>query len=546
MAVARPSGRKMRGTPGLDQADHRPPRQRQAIRRHHDPRAHRAQARSSGRSRTASATSTSTPSPAMSASVKSALLRSTRRPAASRSAMSSTCAPIPAGCSTRRWTSPTPSSTAARSSRSADATKDDIERYYARPGDMAHGLPVIVLIDPGTASASEIVAGALQDHRRALIMGETSFGKGSVQTVVQTGPEAALRLTTARYYTPSGRSVQAGGIEPDIEVPQLTDPDYKDRRVCARPIFAATCSPRRRSRTILLENDDRPDPRFTAEADDLKKQGIKDFQLYYAMNTIKRLAGPPANVAAGRAEEVALAPHERGGRRRLGTSATLRRRRLPGSSLCSCRSPCSAERSARNISAAFTRARCAIGSAGRTPRRSCSRRCPSPRPPARRARERCVCSRRWRLRSRRDRRLSCRRRGQDFRRVHPVHRAHQGDQHRRAARADHPRTAGPLRRGPVPLPRHFHGGVERDPLARRGRADPMAEAQGRSAHERAGAPATGAPMRRRCCASTRPANMARPASMPASLPSSRQSPGSQADLAAWRRRRSGTSRASTR
>ncbi|HVI05987.1 MAG TPA: S41 family peptidase, partial [Sphingomicrobium sp.] len=109
-------------------------------------------------------------------------------------------------------------------------TKDDIERYYARPsGDLAHGLPVIVLTDAGTASASEIVAGALQDHRRAIIMGEKSFGKGSVQTVVQTGPNSALRLTTARYYTPSGRSVQAGGIEPDITVPQLSDPDYKDR-----------------------------------------------------------------------------------------------------------------------------------------------------------------------------------------------------------------------------------------------------------------------------------------------------------------------------
>ena len=74
------------------------------------------------------------------------------------------------------------------------------------------------------------MAGALQDHHRALIMGETSFGKGSVQTVVQTGPDSALRLTTARYYTPSGRSVQAGGIQPDIVVPQLTDPDYKDRK----------------------------------------------------------------------------------------------------------------------------------------------------------------------------------------------------------------------------------------------------------------------------------------------------------------------------
>src|SRR5437868_8794581 len=110
-------------------------------------------------------------------------------------------------------------------------TKDDIERYYARPGDLAHGLPVIVLTDAGTASASEIVAGALQDHRRALLMGQRPLGEGSVQTVVQTGPESALRLTTARYYTPSGRSVQAGGIEPDVAVPQLTDPDYKDRKV---------------------------------------------------------------------------------------------------------------------------------------------------------------------------------------------------------------------------------------------------------------------------------------------------------------------------
>ena len=112
--------------------------------------------------------------------------------------------------------------------------KDDIERYYAKPGDMAHGLPVIVLVDAGTASAAEIVAGALQDQRRAIVMGERSFGKGSVQTVVQTGPQSALRLTTARYYTPSGRSVQAGGIDPDIAVPQLSDADYKDRPRRAR------------------------------------------------------------------------------------------------------------------------------------------------------------------------------------------------------------------------------------------------------------------------------------------------------------------------
>ena len=173
-------------------------------------------------------------------------------------------------------------------------TKEDMERYYARPGDMAHGLPIIVLTDSGTASAAEIVAGALQDHRRALIMGETSFGKGSVQTVVQTGPNAALRLTTARYYTPSGRSVQAGGIEPDIYVPQLTDPDYKDRKVVREADLRKHLLAQSVVKDKLLESDDTPDPRFTAKAEDLKKQGIEDFQLHYALQTLKRLAGPAA------------------------------------------------------------------------------------------------------------------------------------------------------------------------------------------------------------------------------------------------------------
>jgi carboxyl-terminal processing protease len=164
---------------------------------------------------------------------------------------------------------------------------------------MAHGLPVIVLTDAGTASASEIVAGALQDHHRALIMGETSFGKGSVQTVVQTGPDSALRLTTARYYTPSGRSVQAGGIQPDVEVPQLTDPDYKDRKFIREADLRNHLLAQKQVDEKLLETDQVPDPRFTATADELKKQGIKDFQLYYALNTLKRLANPAATIASG-------------------------------------------------------------------------------------------------------------------------------------------------------------------------------------------------------------------------------------------------------
>ena len=108
-------------------------------------------------------------------------------------------------------------------------------------GDIAEGLPIVVLIDAGSASASEIVAGALQDHRRAVVMGERSFGKGSVQSLLPLGNDAALKLTTARYYTPSGHSVQEGGIEPDIDVPQLSNPDWRDA-----PRFRGVSSHRRR------------------------------------------------------------------------------------------------------------------------------------------------------------------------------------------------------------------------------------------------------------------------------------------------------------
>jgi len=95
---------------------------------------------------------------------------------------------------------------------------EDAQRYNARPGDIAAGLPIAVLINGGSASASEIVAGALQDHHRAILLGTRSFGKGSVQTIIPLPGHGAMRLTTARYYTPSGRSIQAKGIEPDIVV----------------------------------------------------------------------------------------------------------------------------------------------------------------------------------------------------------------------------------------------------------------------------------------------------------------------------------------
>ena len=98
--------------------------------------------------------------------------------------------------------------------------KEQHQRFNARPGDLADGKPIVVLINGGSASASEIVAGALQDHKRAIILGTKSFGKGSVQTIMPLGRHGAMRLTTARYYTPSGRSIQAVGIDPDIAVEQ--------------------------------------------------------------------------------------------------------------------------------------------------------------------------------------------------------------------------------------------------------------------------------------------------------------------------------------
>ena len=97
---------------------------------------------------------------------------------------------------------------------------DDSQRFNAKEGDIAKGIPIVVLVNRGSASASEIVAGALQDHRRAIIMGSRTFGKGSVQTVIPLGPHGAIRLTTAHYYTPAGRSIQAKGIDPNIPVEQ--------------------------------------------------------------------------------------------------------------------------------------------------------------------------------------------------------------------------------------------------------------------------------------------------------------------------------------
>jgi carboxyl-terminal processing protease len=138
----------------------------------------------------------------------------------------------------------------------------------------------------------------LQDQHRALVMGERSFGKGSVQTMLPLSNTTALKLTTARYYTPSGRSVQEGGIQPDIRVPQLSDPDYKNR-----PKFRESDLRRHLINEIktddkALEEDTKDDPRFAMSAEDLKKKGVEDFQLDYALKTISRLASTPGATIA--------------------------------------------------------------------------------------------------------------------------------------------------------------------------------------------------------------------------------------------------------
>jgi carboxyl-terminal processing protease len=189
---------------------------------------------------------------------------------------------------------------------------EDTQRFNAREGDLASGLPVVVLINGGSASASEIVAGALQDHHRAIILGTRSFGKGSVQTIMPLAGNGAMRLTTARYYTPSGRSIQAKGVEPDIEVkqakfeeitssrPRRSEADLRGALDTEKkdPAKAEQADPEKASKDKSKDST-KDKPKANKDAgDDKSETDAQDYQLSRALDLIRGLAILSQNAAA--------------------------------------------------------------------------------------------------------------------------------------------------------------------------------------------------------------------------------------------------------
>lgn len=161
--------------------------------------------------------------------------------------------------------------------------------FNAKPGDVLDGVPLIVLINGGSASASEIVAGALQDHKRGIIVGTKSFGKGSVQTIQELPAGGAIKITTARYFTPSGRSIQAQGIEPDIKLDRVKITELKDNSFGA--VKEADLSGHLANPKGSKQKDKKNSDSSKAKKDEEKKPlSSTDYQLYEALNLLKGLA----------------------------------------------------------------------------------------------------------------------------------------------------------------------------------------------------------------------------------------------------------------
>jgi carboxyl-terminal processing protease len=158
--------------------------------------------------------------------------------------------------------------------------KDSAMRFTAKPNDVLHKAPIVVLVNGGTASASEIVAGALQDNKRALIMGQQTFGKGSVQTILPMPDDTALKLTTARYYTPSGRSIQASGITPDIVIPEVKVEKVSPEIATVKEVNLSG----------HLANPNAPAPAKKENTSIAEPSPTKDYALSQALNVLKALA----------------------------------------------------------------------------------------------------------------------------------------------------------------------------------------------------------------------------------------------------------------